>query len=65
MKSADRKDKIVVVVGTVTNDLRVLNTPKLKVESKTDVTNSDYNILIFAIFISKTKVWRSNLISVF
>ena len=65
MKSADRKDKIVVVVGTVTNDLRVLNTPKLKVESKTYVTNSDYNILIFAIFISKIKVWRSNVISVF
>ena len=31
MKSGDRKDKIAVVVGTITNDLRILNLPKLKV----------------------------------
>ena len=31
MKPPDRKDKFVVVVGTVTNDLRLLNIPKLKV----------------------------------
>lgn len=31
MKPADRKDKIAVVVGTVTNDVRVLEIPKLTV----------------------------------
>ena len=31
MKKGDRKDKIAVVVGTITNDVRILNLPKLKV----------------------------------
>lgn len=31
MKPADRKEKIAVVVGTVTNDIRILQVPKLKV----------------------------------
>ena len=31
MKPADRKDKIAVVVGTVTNDVRILEVPKLTV----------------------------------
>ena len=34
MRSEDRKNKVAVVVGTVTNDLRILNLPKLKVSSK-------------------------------
>ena len=34
MKSSDRKDKIAVVVGTITNDIRILNLPKLKVTVK-------------------------------
>ena len=33
MKSGDRKDKIAVVVGTITNDLRILKLPKLKVRN--------------------------------
>merc|ERR1712166_1222076 len=31
MKGEDRADKIAVVVGTVTNDLRIFKIPKLKV----------------------------------
>lgn len=31
MKHTDRKDKIAVVVGTVTNDVRILEVPKLTV----------------------------------
>ena len=31
MRSEDRKEKIAVVVGTVTNDVRILDVPKLKV----------------------------------
>lgn len=31
MKPDDRKTKIAVVVGTVTNDVRILEIPKLKV----------------------------------
>lgn len=31
MRNEDRKDKIAVVVGTITNDLRLLDLPKLKV----------------------------------
>lgn len=31
MRPKDRKDKIAVVVGTVTNDVRILDIPKLKV----------------------------------
>ena len=31
MNGGERKDKIAVVVGTITNDLRILNLPKLKV----------------------------------
>lgn len=31
MKKGDRKDKIAVVVGTITNDVRILDVPKLKV----------------------------------
>ena len=30
MKAEDRRDKIAVVVGTVTNDIRILTLPKLK-----------------------------------
>ena len=33
MNSGDRKDKIAVIVGTITNDLRILNLPKLKVRN--------------------------------
>ena len=33
MKGEDRADKIAVVVGTVTNDLRIFKIPKLKVSS--------------------------------
>ena len=31
MKAEDRREKIAVVVGTVTNDVRILTVPKLKV----------------------------------
>lgn len=31
MRNEDRKDKVAVVVGTITNDLRLLDLPKLKV----------------------------------
>lgn len=31
MKPADRQGKIVVVVGTVTNDVRILTVPKMTV----------------------------------
>lgn len=33
MRNEERKDKIAVVVGTITNDLRLLNLPKLKVST--------------------------------
>ena len=33
MKGEDRADKIAVVVGTVTNDLRIFKIPKLKVRT--------------------------------
>ena len=33
MNGGDRKDKIAVVVGTITNDLRILDLPKLKVRN--------------------------------
>ena len=33
MKAEDRKNKIAVVVGTVTNDVRVMKIPKLTVSS--------------------------------
>ena len=32
MKPADRQSKIAVVVGSVTNDVRILKLPKLKVK---------------------------------
>ena len=31
MKAEDRREKIAVIVGTVTNDIRILTLPKLKV----------------------------------
>lgn len=31
MKAEDRQEKIAVVVGTITNDVRILTVPKLKV----------------------------------
>lgn len=34
MKAEDRKSKIAVVVGTVTNDVRVLTIPKLTVSEQ-------------------------------
>ena len=34
MKHEERKDKIAVVVGTITNDIRILSLPKLKVRTK-------------------------------
>ena len=33
MKAEDRRDKIAVIVGTVTNDIRILTLPKLKVRA--------------------------------
>ena len=33
MRSTDRREKIAVVVGTVTNDVRILELPKLKVST--------------------------------
>ena len=40
MKAGDRSDKIAVVVGTITNDIRLLKLPKLKVCSPSWVTPS-------------------------
>lgn len=36
MRNEDRKDKVAVVVGTITNDLRLLDLPKLKVSIACD-----------------------------
>ena len=36
MRNEDRKDKVAVVVGTITNDLRLLELPKLKVSITCD-----------------------------
>lgn len=33
MKPADRQDKLAVIVGTVTNDIRILEVPKMTVSS--------------------------------
>ena len=40
MRAEDRREKIAVVVGTVTNDIRILTLPKLKV-----CTDNNYSCL--------------------
>ena len=42
MKAEDRHEKMAVVVGTVTNDVRILTVPKLKVR----VDNSFFIVML-------------------
>ena len=43
MKGEDRADKIAVVVGTVTNDLRIFKIPKLKVSPVHSLLNGTFH----------------------
>lgn len=45
MRPKDRKDKIAVVVGTVTNDVRILDIPKLKVSVAWNYVRVVFNML--------------------
>ena len=50
MKAEDRRDKIAVIVGTVTNDIRILTLPKLKVGKRvyTLINRNQWQQLDFA-----------------
>ena len=61
MKGEDRADKIAVVVGTVTNDLRIFKIPKLKVSSVqflvTNMKLSTQDVTIICSSVMSTSVW--------
>lgn len=45
MKATDRREKIAVIVGTVTNDIRILTVPKLTVCQSFEIDINTTNVL--------------------